>query len=356
MLRGPVPAGIEHYRAWTLRHELPLHVAVLRPDVNLLDEWIAALGKHAELRARAVATIATAAQTSAQSVELLADSHGRDARVLFERAAAAGNTQAFACAVLGRGPAPSQASLHSLAELLSGTEARTALLVVIEEHSEVAARELERLTQVLELSPSLDVGVVIPRAALQQLRAGPDARWKALLREGFVDVATSPPMTPTVQLNERAARERTRLIVGGAPSSVVEAFDCAAGVDTVSTPEGVARSRYEALLFGVLDHHAETAGQFELNGKLGFKFGKRAVEVDLLNRRLGIAVEVDGFFHFSGPQASRRDRRKDLLLQQHEYIVVRVDTDQLVADLSAVVGTILETVRLRRSALQEKQW
>jgi hypothetical protein len=110
-----------------------------------------------------------------------------------------------------------------------------------------------------------------------------------------------------------------------------------------------ARSAAERFLFESLECVAETAGLFELNATLDFHFGlNRCIEVDLLARTLKLAVEVDGYHHFTDPEAFRRDRRKDLELQKHGYLVVRVLADDVVERLEDVMNTIRAAVAFRR--------
>ena len=69
-----------------------------------------------------------------------------------------------------------------------------------------------------------------------------------------------------------------------------------------------------------LESLPETAGRFELNAALDFRFGPRPAEVDLLCRSPRIAIELDGYFHFLAPDGYRRDRTKDWELQRRGYL------------------------------------
>jgi hypothetical protein len=61
-----------------------------------------------------------------------------------------------------------------------------------------------------------------------------------------------------------------------------------------------------------------------LNVELPIPFdGWGKMEVDLLCADARLAIELDGAQHLSGPEAYRRDRRKDCLLQQNGYFVLR---------------------------------
>ena len=110
-----------------------------------------------------------------------------------------------------------------------------------------------------------------------------------------------------------------------------------------------ARSAAERFLYEQLEALPETAGLFRLNQSLGFPFGPdRAIEVDLAATSLNLAVEIDGYYHFQNPDSYRRDRRKDMELQKHGYLVVRVLAEDVVCRLEEVLETILAAVAFRR--------
>lgn len=78
-------------------------------------------------------------------------------------------------------------------------------------------------------------------------------------------------------------------------------------------------------------------------------FGQRPyVEIDLLARDLRLAVEIDGYYHFRDPQAFRRDRRKDWVLQKAGYVVLRFLAGDVINRQDAVVCRVLEAVRHQR--------
>jgi very-short-patch-repair endonuclease len=75
--------------------------------------------------------------------------------------------------------------------------------------------------------------------------------------------------------------------------------------------------------------------------------GDGQMEVDLLyedGSGARVAVELDGDQHLADPAAYRRDRRKDLLLQQHGYLVLRFLARDLAHDLDRVLDTILQAL------------
>ena len=111
--------------------------------------------------------------------------------------------------------------------------------------------------------------------------------------------------------------------------------------------EGVSRARSasEAFLYRRLETLPETSGRFRLNAELAIPFdGNGGMEVDLLCAEARIAIELDGGQHLNGEEAYRRDRRKDLLLQEHGYFVLRFLAADVGSRLDAVLDTILRTL------------
>lgn len=109
-----------------------------------------------------------------------------------------------------------------------------------------------------------------------------------------------------------------------------------------------ARSAAEAMFFEALEATAATAGRFELNGRLSIRFGPDAAEVDLLSRRDQIAIEIDGYHHFSDAERYRRDRRKDLLLQSNGLLVIRLLAEDVMRDPIACVNMVCQALAARR--------
>ncbi|HWY78673.1 MAG TPA: DEAD/DEAH box helicase family protein [Verrucomicrobiae bacterium] len=105
--------------------------------------------------------------------------------------------------------------------------------------------------------------------------------------------------------------------------------------------EGRSRSASEAFLFRRLQTLGPTANRFRLNAELPIPFnGNGLMEVDFLCEELRLIIELDGSQHLSNSDAYRRDRHKDVLLQQHGYFVLRF----LAEDLSKRLDCILDTV------------
>ena len=116
-----------------------------------------------------------------------------------------------------------------------------------------------------------------------------------------------------------------------------------------SSPEvtGLARARSasEAFLYRRLETLPETTGRFQLNVRISIPFdGQSQMEVDFVNASLRIVIELDGAQHLSDAEAYRRDRRKDRLLQQSGYLVLRFLAEDLGKDLDGVLNSILQSL------------
>jgi hypothetical protein len=65
-----------------------------------------------------------------------------------------------------------------------------------------------------------------------------------------------------------------------------------------------------------------------------------------------IAVELDGAQHLADPEAYRRDRRKDFLLQENGYIVLRFLAEDVGTHLNEILDAILRTLANRRGYIE----
>jgi hypothetical protein len=75
--------------------------------------------------------------------------------------------------------------------------------------------------------------------------------------------------------------------------------------------------------------------------------GMASLEVDLLCADARVAVELDGAQHLADPIAYRRDRRKDQLLQEHGYLVLRFLSEDVGKELDMVLDAILRSLSNR---------
>ena len=63
-----------------------------------------------------------------------------------------------------------------------------------------------------------------------------------------------------------------------------------------------------------------------------------------------VAIEVDGAQHLDSVEAYRRDRRKDLLLQENGYLVLRF----LAQDVGKRLDAILDTIQRVLSSAEDQ--
>jgi superfamily II DNA or RNA helicase/very-short-patch-repair endonuclease len=141
-----------------------------------------------------------------------------------------------------------------------------------------------------------------------------------------------------------------RLVRDGVDAPLASLFVHAARTAT-SDDEGVARARSatEAFLYRRLNTLPETKGRFRLNVALPIAFdGFGQLEVDLLCAESRVAVELDGAQHLADPIAYRRDRRKDQLLQENGYFVLRFLAEDVGKELNLVLDAIQRTLVQRQ--------
>jgi hypothetical protein len=203
-----------------------------------------------------------------------------------------------------------------------------------------------------------------PRTALNWLvepmqfasynRQAPPSRVKALLHESIISL--TGPSLPTVASPRATAIESSESTSVSYLREDQRSDTCDLEFENARPgDDDQARSAAERFLFDRLEAMIETAGLFELNATLDFHFGgNRLIEVDLVARSLKLAVEIDGYHHFTDPERFRRDRRKDLELQKQGYLVVRVLADDVVDRLEDVMDTILQAVAFRRAAAMSR--
>jgi superfamily II DNA or RNA helicase/very-short-patch-repair endonuclease len=140
-----------------------------------------------------------------------------------------------------------------------------------------------------------------------------------------------------------------RLVRDGVDTPLAHLFVCATRPVSPDA-DGVdrARSATEAFLYRRLETLPETKGRFRLNAALQIAFdGFGTLEVDLLCDEARVAVELDGAQHLADPVAYRRDRRKDQLLQERGYFVLRFLAEDVSKELDAVLDAILRSLSHR---------
>ncbi|GMU01182.1 hypothetical protein KH5H1_53020 [Corallococcus caeni] len=199
--------------------------------------------------------------------------------------------------------------------------------------------------------PALAVACAVSSEALGAFLAGGETRLKALVREGVLEVPEpASGAEGAVATLEELERE------GASEARRAQAAEVALAAHTSarSLSEDRVRSTYEAYLRDRLAEHPTTAGVFKPNAPVDTG-GPRPWEVDFLSRELRLAVEIDGYYHFSDRERFRRDRRKDLDLQRAGYWVYRIHGDDLVPRLEEILQTLNTLIDARRRELAGRE-
>jgi very-short-patch-repair endonuclease len=244
------------------------------------------------------------------------------------------------------------AELH---ELLSILPSRDTLVLCLES---AQAAGLRALLGLAVREPRWPMLAVVERAAWPEIQAGLDSRSRTLLDEGLLPAPARASVTPGVA----AYTQTTSAADGGQDvrERAVEAIATARAAirnhaPDAETSEERARSLAELRLYQLLQADPVTTGLFDLNLQLPFTFGPRRAEVDLASLELRLAVEVDGYHHFREFDGYRRDRRKDVLLQHHGYLVSRHLAADVVERPGEVVRTIRQLVLRRKRSLRKEK-
>ena len=157
------------------------------------------------------------------------------------------------------------------------------------------------------------------------------------------------PLPAEPQWKSDYAATVRRLLRDGVDTPLATLFAYAAHT-VLPDAEGAdrARSASEAFLYRRLETLPETVGRFRLNVELPLPFdGNGRMEVDLLDAVARLAIEIDGAQHLDDADAYRRDRRKDLLLQENGYLVLRFLAEDVGTHLDTVLDTILRALASR---------
>lgn len=232
--------------------------------------------------------------------------------------------------------------LEVLGKLLALLESPPPLLVRPAATAESLVDVARTLYALTEVAPHAEVALAVDEWSLDVLRSRAPERVSTALWEGLV--VLRPQGRSTV----------TRGVAGLLDSSGVSvpqrgwgAHGSGAARTIEYDPEEFARSQAELLLFEWLERRPHTRGLFRLNRVVEGE-DERPMEVDLCCESLKIAIEVDGYHHFRDADAYRRDRRKDLRLQELGYLVVRVLASDVESDPEHVLETIDGVVERRR--------
>ena len=164
------------------------------------------------------------------------------------------------------------------------------------------------------------------------------------------------PLPVDPQWKSQYAASVRRLVRDGVEPPLASLFVHVAKVpDLNAKGDERARSATEAFLYRRLETLPATVGRFRLNADLPIPFdGWGRMEVDLLGADAQIAIELDGGQHLDNPEAYRRDRRKDVLLQENGYHVLRFLCEDVGKRLDEVLDAIIRALSHRVQQQQDK--
>jgi very-short-patch-repair endonuclease len=202
--------------------------------------------------------------------------------------------------------------------------------------SPATAPGLEASLQLALRCPSLPLVAIASDPAWLQLRAAVTPRHAKLLDEGalFEGGGAAPTMKPTVA----ADAELLKIYVAAR-----EACQRAERQPADRTLREETQRLARALLRQLLEAEPVTRNLFEADAQLPLVLAD-ASTVDLACASLRVAIELEQ----PSFAPARRDRKRDLWLQTHGFVVARFFADEIVDESSEVVQAIVQLV-LRRA-------
>ena len=378
MLVGPPGRAMGLLRQWLGARRRPLCTVAVDTEAEALRAWSELLANTRELRADAAEFLGSFAGFAPGELRARLDRttlHERDVllqelfplvpggdaaavcRELLSGSPHQASSLSFGAVLASCGGEPSRAfaALHALVP--PGTAPALLLTGSGPEWLMRAARTAARLCVAV---PALPLALNAERRFVDSFLGGTESRVHALAREGRVELEAPSPEELRRRLEVLGVRQPqeltsslSQLAEDGASEELLTRFaqaarerEAAATGDAAETDR--ARSAAERFLRLLLEELPETQGLFELNERAEFLINNRPVEVDFLSRRLRVAIEIDGYFHFRDMEAYRRDRRKDLALQRHGYLVLRFLAEDVVARFREIRDTLQEVVAQRR--------
>lgn len=383
-LAGPIGLGLKQWRDWATARQRPLLVLDTTDPASV--EWAIAETILASPALWDQVIHSLECWTGIPAESLASEFDGMtlfDLQQFWNRVPAAGPSAIAARRLLERkilaGPfhareilEPSSDSLaNSSTEMLAGlsslfdADLLPAMVCLNQPADTFPPHWLQQLmptaAKLAEMIPSLPIAIVSEWETIRAVMSLTlPSRLRSLFEEGLLQTpqvdrkAIENELTSNHLSATKFAEPLERLCRDGASPEVACAWQEAAVSceQSCRTGEmGAARSKAEWFLFLRLESLAETAGKFELNGKLDFRFGNAAAEIDLLGRELKVALEVDGVFHFQNLDSYRRDRRKDWELQRRGFLVLRFLAEDVVEQLDDVLDRILAAVRQRQGVI-----
>ncbi len=379
-LVGPPGHAMGLLRRWLEARHRPLCAVVSPTEAEAVQSWFGALARARKLRADAADFLGTSAGLAPGEARARLEAKTSYERDVFLQellpTAPSGDATAV-CRVLLESSVPQEpeALFQRVLSACGGQPLRafTALQALVPPGTAPAlvlaglglgwlARAARTAARLCAAAPTLPLALNADKPAVDTFLSSGETQPHAMLREGLIALEAPSPEALRQRL-EALGVQRTgplsaslsRLAADGASEELLTRFSQAARDGEAATDDPAeddrARSAAERFLHLMLEESPETQGLFELNGQAEFRIHNRPVEVDFLSRRLRLAIEIDGYYHFRDAEAYRRDRRKDLELQRHGYLVIRFLAIDVVERLPEIRDTIQQVVAQRRDPI-----
>lgn len=384
VLMGKATEARQLWTQWSNEAHRQTAVCVYESNVALFKVWLTVVAQHNDVRSLVIQKVATLVnQPVEQLAAWLANTSDYQMQLFWQRISPSSGEGSVLRSLLDMLP-PSKmsdqqsgdASVIWLKQENSSTVLKhfatvtqllpqpsvPGLLVLLPDSNDNSATiaALISLTQFVEAVPVIPVGIVLTAAQGKfLLDTLPESRTKALLRNGLIEVPSPEPDNLRQWLGDRGVEDDDRLQpildLAEKHGTTLESLEDALTLITpTSQPDTIEadityRSRAERFLFQFLEARPTTTGRFQVNARLDIDFGDRPMEVDFLNAEAKIVIELDGHYHFQSLDNYRRDRRKDRILQQQGFLVLRFLSEDVVRDLEEILKTIDQALTSRQS-------
>ncbi|MBE9136416.1 DUF559 domain-containing protein [Nodosilinea sp. LEGE 07088] len=377
VLWGKVIAARQLWILWSDQTHRPTGVGAYTSIAALLETWLTAITHHNDLRSRILQSLAALThRPEAELTAFLASTSDYQRQLFWQQLAPLSEDADQLRAILtwlpdspGLEPQTKHLASEDLSTVLASFAAVArlfppsvvpGLLVLLPEDYQGKAA-LPALAQLVEAVPQIPVALAVTAAQGQGLlNELPESRAKAMLRGGLIDVPSPEPGNIRQWLNDHGLDDeqlQPLLQLAETHGTTPEALDAALTLlnqahqpDTAEAAE-VYRSQAEWFLFQYLEAKPTTMGRFQVNARLDIDFGGRPMEVDFLDAAAKIVIELDGHYHFQSLDNYRRDRRKDRLLQQQGFLILRFLSEDVVSDLEGILDAVDQALTTRPPAI-----
>ena len=371
------------WTCWLNESQRQTTVCVYKSRLELFEAWLTVVAEYADLRSLVIQRIARLMnQPSEQLASWLTNTSEYQIQLFWQRVAPLSDDVAVLQSLLASLPTDKALdrqsggvsakwleqtgsstilqSFATVAQLLPPSSVPGLLVLLPNEGSSAISSALNSLTQLVEHVPVIPVGLVLTESQGKVLlNEFSESRAKAMLRSGLIKISFPTPVSVRQWFSDRGIEDEPRLQpilrIAEKHGLTTEALETAlALVNPTSQPntseaDKVYRSQAERFLSQFLEANPSTAGRFKSNVPLEITFGNRRMEVDFLDAEANIVIELDGHYHFGSLDDYRRDRRKDRLLQQQGFLVLRFLAEDVVRDLEDILDAVDQALASRKS-------